>query len=168
MRVSMISMMALLLSSAPQMAAGGSVEDIDWKAGKLSRLAKHIGTYHYETVLRDPDVDAALNKLMATKEKNVLVKNLQVNPPIAFSGTHMIIRGNKPHSGLSDTALVALSLKDGSVHVLVQHANKVNVYSAEPSKANIPGVFLDEVRRFETDCVHLIDPCKVVWVGRSD
>jgi hypothetical protein len=168
MRVGWISMAALLLSSVPQMAVGGSIVDVDWKAGKLSRLAKHIGTYHYDTVLIDPDVDAALNKLMTAKEKKVLVENLQVSPPIAFSGTHMILSGNKPHSGSSDTALVALSLKDASIHVLVQHASKVNVYSAEPFKANIPGDFLLEVQRFETNCVHMLDPCVVVWVGRSD
>jgi hypothetical protein len=161
-------MVALLLSSAPQMATGGSVDDIDWKVGKLSHLAKHIGTYHYETVLTDPDVDAALNKFMATEEKKILVKNLQVRPPIAFSGTHMILSGNKPHSGSSDTALIALSLKYGSIHVLVQHASKVKVYSAEPFKANIPGDFLSEVQRFNLDCVHMLDPCEVVWVGRSD
>lgn len=123
--------------------------DRDYKDGALARLARHIGTYRYDEVFKDPDVEATLNGLMSPKEKAVLRENLKVMAPIAFSGTHMILSGNKPHAGGTDEAVVAIRLVDGTLHAAVMHDGKVFQYRDKRDTETTPDAILDFVRESE-------------------
>lgn len=129
----------------------GSALEKDYKVGALSRLARYIGTYRYDEILNDPDVDATLNSLMNTKEKSVLLENLKVMAPVAFSGTHMILSGNKPHGGGTDEAILAIRLVDGTIHAAVRHNNKVFRYADKRDAEEVPAPvqkFIDDAERF--------------------
>ncbi|CAA6606038.1 exported hypothetical protein [Rhodospirillaceae bacterium LM-1] len=121
----------------------------DYKAGALSRLARHIGTYRYDDVLNDPDVNATLNSLMNSKEKAVLKENMTVMSPIAFSGTHMILTGNKPHAGTTDTAMVAIHLVDGTIYAAAMHNGKVFQYRDKRTSEMTPDDILGFVEESE-------------------
>ncbi|MEO5338458.1 MAG: hypothetical protein H7841_16455 [Magnetospirillum sp. WYHS-4] len=127
----------------------GNGLDTDYKAGTLGRLARHIGTYRYDDVFKDPDVEATLNGLMPAKEKAVLRENLKVMAPIAFSGTHMVLSGNKPHAGTTDTAVVAIRLVDGTIHAAVMHDGKVFQYRDKRDHETTPDAIRDFVQESE-------------------
>jgi hypothetical protein len=123
--------------------------DKDFKAGALARLTRYIGTYRYDEVLADTDVSATLNRMMSPKEKSVLRENMQVMSPIAFSGTHLVLKGNKPHAGGSDEAVVAISLEDGALHAAVMHNGKVIQYKDKHNTESTPDAIHDFVQESE-------------------
>ncbi|MBF0336065.1 MAG: hypothetical protein HQL40_20920, partial [Alphaproteobacteria bacterium] len=117
--------------------AGVSI-DADYKVGALGRLARHIGTYHHDAVLDDPEVDAALDALMTPHEKATLRTNLGVMSPIGFLGDCLILQGNKPHDGATHSAMVAIRLRDGLVHAAVREDDDVLQYRDARERGTVP------------------------------
>jgi hypothetical protein len=111
---------------------------VDWKEGKLSRLTKYIGTYRYDEVLTDPDVDASLDSLMDAQSKALLRENLGTRSPVGFAGMIMILRGIKAHAGGSEEAVMTIRPNDGDVQAAIQHNGKVYVYTQFTSEPENP------------------------------
>jgi len=116
----------------------GQGNDLNWTDGKLAHLKQYIGTYKTNEVLGDPQIDATLDGLMKPAEKQILRQNLEVRGPVEFIGNSLIIQGNRAHSGLSDTAIIAIRLTDGDVNAAVQHDGRVSIYSHEKAISNLP------------------------------
>jgi hypothetical protein len=127
----------------------GSALDKDFKAGALARLTRYIGTYRYDEVFADMDVNASLNRMMSPKERAVLRENMRVMGPIAFSGTHLVLKGNKPHAGGSAEAVVTIRLDDGTLHAAVMNGGKVFQYRDKRDNETTPDAILDFVQESE-------------------
>lgn len=124
--------------------------DIDHKVGALGALSRFIGTFHYDAVLDNPDVNAALDAAMGKPEKAALRRNLGVMAPIAFSDEFIILQGNKPHAGATDTAILAIRLSDGAVHAVIHRNGTVKIYRSANDRDSTPDAvtqFAEEARR---------------------
>jgi len=126
MRLS-IRMLVLLIATA--FALPVSAEEVDWKKGVLEHLAPAIGTYRYDRVLADPQVQKALRTLLPAQDVAVLERNLQVVVPIDFIDGHLVLSGNRAHHGGEETAMVWLKVYDGSAHVVLQQGGRTTLYS---------------------------------------
>lgn len=113
-------------------------EEIDWKKGKLERLAPTIGTYRHGEVLADPDVQAALAALLPPAALAAMALNLTVAAPIDFIDGHLILSGNRPHHGDEDTASVWIKIYDGAVRVILQQGGKTTLYAREEMFQHLP------------------------------
>ena len=104
----------LLLGGMLCTATAALGRDIDWKEGKLGHLSQYIGTYHYDAVLDDPKVAAALHALAGSASR-ILRANLNVVAPIEFVDECLVLQGNAPHEGGSEEAMVLIKPYDGTV-----------------------------------------------------
>lgn len=103
--------------------------DIDWKkGGKWERLAPHIGTYRYDSVLGDSAVKAELGKI--TKGTGInLSSEFEVKSPIGFENDCLIMKGNQPHKGDTNRSYLEICLFEGTVNLAVYDHAKINVYT---------------------------------------
>jgi hypothetical protein len=98
--------LVLLFGTSPT----ANAEDIDLKKGKLERLAPCIGTYKYEQVLNDPDVAQSLNKVTSVDKFRTIRENMEVRGPIDFEDGNLVLRGNRPHQGMTELAIVEIEI----------------------------------------------------------
>jgi len=147
-------------------AGGAGAQDTDWKTGKLGHLAVHIGTYHYSAVLDDPGVRQAL-QVLAGDDVPTLITNLDVASPIAFIDSFLVLRGNAPHRGGEEEALVMVRIFDGKVIAGLLHGGRATVYAGYDDYAYIPGVMRDFVRPRPAPYKPETLPPGVTWLGRG-
>lgn len=125
-----------VMATFPAYAQEGN--DTDWKKGKWGHLAPLIGTYQLQTVLDDPQVSAALDKVIDEKQKKIFMKNMDVTSPIGFDGDCLVITGNAEEGGNSETAFLNVCLYAGKVHVGIQSDSSVMVYASEDTYNELP------------------------------
>ena len=113
-------------------------QELDWKNGRLGRLTPLIGTYRHDAVFADPDVDAALAAILPQGLLSVVRRNLQVAAPIEFIAGHLVLSGNRPHHGDSDTASVWLSVYDASAKVVLLRDGELELYAAADRYEYLP------------------------------
>lgn len=158
-----LSIRALALLVATAFALPTAAEEVDWKKGDLEHLAPAIGTYRYDQILADPQVQKALQTLLPTDGFDVLERNLQVVAPIDFIDGHLVLSGNRAHHGGEDTAMVWLKVYDGSAHVVLQQGGRTTLYSEAAKYAYLPL----QLRRILTTPLERVSwrepPDDVVW-----
>ena len=134
MRKTVLAGLAVVLC----LASAARAEDIDNKVGKLGRLSPQIGTYHYDAVLNDPAVAADLMRRLGPKGMAALKQRFDVQDPIAFDGTSLVLEGLMAHSGGSDEAVVSVRPSDGQVQVAMLIGGKRIVASVDQYVPQFP------------------------------
>lgn len=129
---------ALLVTASLLLSVPGSAETIDWKKGKLGHLSTLIGTEQVEKVLADPAVQKAISGVMATALIGKLKQNLQVRGAIDFIDGNLVLSGNAPHRGDTDTASVWIKIYDGTVRVVLQSDGKTTLYAKDDKYDYLP------------------------------
>lgn len=124
------------LMAAPARAQEGN--DTDWKKGKWGHLAPLIGTYQVQTILDDPEVNAAIDKAIDAKQKKIFLKNMDVTSSIGFEGDCLVITGNAEDVGISETAFLNVCLYAGRVNIGIQTNSSVTVYASEGTYNELP------------------------------
>ena len=112
------------------LALPAAAREIDWKHGKLGRLAPLIGTYEHEKVLNDPDVVDALTTLLPAEILPVVRENLEVAASIDFIAGHLVLSGNRAHHGGEEMVWVWLSVYDGTAKVVLLHEGVLTLFAA--------------------------------------
>ena len=141
-------------------------QEIDWKTGRLGHLAAYIGTYRYDKVLDDPAVRAALVSLGGT-ETDVIVENLTVAAPIDFISGQLVLRGNAPHRGGLEEAIVLVRIFDGTVRAALLHQGHMSLYARDAEYAYLPPVLQTFLQARPTEIKPATLPPGVLWEGRS-
>lgn len=131
MRKLALAVLASLCLSLPAQA-------IDMKKGKLGHLSKFIGTDEVEKVVDDPEVRKSLTAVMPGSKIPELKNNLQVRGPIDFIDGNLVLNGNAPHAGDTDTASVWLSVYDGKARVVLQSRGKMTLYAKDGDYGYLP------------------------------
>lgn len=127
------------------LSAAVPAQDLDWKEGRLGHLAPYIGTYRYDAVLGDPAVDAALRTL-AGDAADTLVRNMSVRPPVEFVEGNLVLRGNAPHQGGSEEAMVLVKIYDGTVRAALLHDGRMRLFADDAEFVYVPRVLRDFLR----------------------
>jgi hypothetical protein len=158
------ALLAAFLLATAAFVGPGRAEEIDWKAGALGDLAPHIGTYRYDAVLGDPRVKAALETLVGADLAPTFTANLAVAGPIDFVGGHLVLRGNAPHRGGEEEALVLVKLYDGSVRAALLHAGRLTLFAPETRYSYLPAPLRDFARPRDGGASLRTAPPGVEWV----
>lgn len=141
------------------------IAGIDWKRGPWEHLSEHIGTYHYDAVLGDRQVLAAIERLLGNK-KQELIERLAVYGPINFETGCLVLYGNKPHRGGVDMARLDVCLNTGRVRAAIMVNSKITVYASDPVH-HLPNGFrfwihgvndLKHTGRLPSDVRHVVTP----------
>lgn len=158
----------LILAAAILMIpARPSAEEVDWKKGKLEHLAPTIGTYRLDEVLSDPYVDATLAAMLSAEARAVLTENLQVAGPIDFIGGFLVLSGNRPHYGTEETAVVWISIYDGTTYVILQRYGKFTLYAKTAEFYYLPIQLRAKLALPLEDIPWREPPPGVTWVGKT-
>lgn len=128
----------LIVCCALGLSLVARAQDLDWKRGKLERLAPLIGTYRQDEVLTDPDVADALAALLPADTLPVVRRNLQVAAPIDFIAGHLVLSGNRAHHGGEEMAWVWLSIYDGSAKVILLHEGVLSLFAVAERYEYLP------------------------------
>ncbi|MCP5371514.1 MAG: hypothetical protein H6907_07225 [Hyphomicrobiales bacterium] len=161
-------LLAALLTAPPGGARGVLAEDTDWKAGRLGHLAGAIGTYGYDRVLGDPAVAAALAALTGGADARTIAANMAVAAPIEFMDASLVLRGNAPHRGGEEEALVMVRLFDGTVRAALLHGGRMKLYASDERFDYLPKVLRDFLApRADRPPPPARLPPGVEWVGRG-
>jgi len=128
-------------------------QEVDWKVGKLGHLAPHIGTYSYVAVLGDPEVEVALKGLVGADLAGVIAINLNVASPIDFVSGHLVLRGNAPHQGGEEEAMVLVKIYDGTVRAALLHKGRMRLFAPDAEYDYLPPPLKDFLRSRD-DAVH--------------
>jgi hypothetical protein len=154
----------VILCAAVWVALATPAQAIDWKQGKLGHLSAHIGTYNYVAILGDPMVESALRDL-AGPDAATIVANLDVASSVAFIDGFLVLRGNAPHRGGLDEALVMIKVFDGQVRAALLHDNRMTLFAADAEYEYVPRELRDFVQP-RTDFARPVPPLGLVWVGK--
>jgi hypothetical protein len=122
-----------------------SAQNVDWKKGKLGRLAGLIGTYNNDALLDDPQVKQAMT-LAVGKDVGLLRQNLATRGPIDFIDGNLVLAGQAPHLGGAEEAAIWVKVYDGSVRAVIMHQGKVTIYAKEAQYDHLPAQFRSYVR----------------------
>jgi hypothetical protein len=123
-----------------------SAQDVDWKKGKLGRLAGLIGTYNNDALLDDPQVKQAMT-LAVGKDVGLLRQNLATRGAIDFIDRNLVLAGQAPHlMGGAEEAAIWVKMYDGSVRAVIMHQGKVTIYAKEAQYDHLPAQFRSYVR----------------------
>ena len=128
----------VLLGCAITLGTPAVAQELDWKNGRLGRLTPLIGTYRHDTVFADPDVAGALAQVVSAQTLSTVRRNLQVHAPIEFIAGHLVLSGNRPHYGDSETASVWLSVYDASAKIVLLHDGVLALYAAADRYEYLP------------------------------
>jgi hypothetical protein len=150
--------------AATWVALAGPAQATDWKQGKLGHLSQHIGTYDYGAILGDPAVRSALQDLAGSDVENIVI-NLDVASSIAFIDGHLVLRGNAPHQGGLEEALVMVNVYNGQVRAALLHDNRMTLFAADTEYEYVPRELRDFLRP-RTDYARPVLPHNVEWAGR--
>lgn len=131
-----LSVIALCAFAA--VPAQAQEEDIDWKHGAWGDLSTHIGTYHYEAVLDDARVAAALKKQLDEETLTTLKTNLETQTPIGFEDDCLLLSGNAPSQANEEAAFVAVCLYDGKVHTALKEKGEITLYTNAQKYSYLP------------------------------
>lgn len=127
-----------MLASVPVLAQE-VVNDIDWKTGGAwSDLSTHIGTYHYDDVLNDERVAAALEQQLGADTFAAVRNNLATRNPIGFEDDCMLLSGNAVSAGGTQSAYVAVCLYKGVVHTALHQGDNITLFTAAEKYDYLP------------------------------
>ncbi|MCB1650925.1 MAG: hypothetical protein KDI46_02615 [Alphaproteobacteria bacterium] len=104
---------------------------------KLSHLMKHLDTYHYEEVIKDPFVTKKLKALLKDEYQH-LETNLTVHAPIGLSSDCLVLGGLAPHKGGQEEARLYVCLTQGDIHAAIYTNHRVRVYSKVERYSHLP------------------------------
>lgn len=141
-----------------------TAQGVDWKRGKLERLAPLIGTYRHDVVLADPDVADALASLLPAETLPVVRQNLQVAAPIDFIAGHLVLSGNGPHQGGEEMAWVWLSIYDGSAKVILLHEGVLSLFAVAERYEYLPLPIRSQAAAPPPDALYRPPP-GLHWIG---
>lgn len=128
----------ILVGCALVLGAPAVAQELDWKNGRLSRLTPLIGSYHHDVVFADAEVAGELAKVVSPETLKIVRRNLEVSAPIEFIAGHLVLSGNRPHHGDTDTASVWLSVYDASAKVVLLHDGELELYAAAERYEYLP------------------------------
>lgn len=153
-----------VLCAAVWLTVSGAAQATDWKQGKLGHLSQHIGTYNYEAILGDPAVQSALRDLAGPEVENIVI-NLDVASSVAFIDGILVLRGNAPHQGGLEEALVMIKVYDGQVRAALLHDNRMTLFAADTEYEYVPRELRDFVQP-RGDFTRPVPPPGLVWIGK--
>jgi len=142
-------------------------QELDWKHGKLARLAPLIGTYRQDKVLADPDVAGALVALLPPETLPTVGQNLQVAAPIDFIAGHLVLSGNRAHRGGEEMASVWLSVYDGTAKVLLLHEGTLTLFAVAERYEYLPLALRSMAAAPPPDALYEPPP-GLHWSGRAN
>lgn len=156
----------LIVSCGLALALAAAAQDLDWKHGKLGRLAPLIGTYQRDEVLGDPAVARALAALLPPETLPVVRENLDVFAPIDFISGHLVLSGNRAHYGGEEMAWVWLSIYDGSAKVILLHDGTLTLFAVAQRYEYLPIALRRMVAAPPLEALYRLPP-GVHWIGQS-
>jgi len=128
----------LLVSIAWPLAASAAC------TGKLAAMQAYAGNYVGDkNLLAAPAVAARLQQL-PTALRQHLERNLDVAGPIDLIDCSLVLRGNAPHQGPEENAIVSVNLYSGAVTVAIHSRGHTDIYldqdpTAGSGYAAVPG-----------------------------
>lgn len=141
-------------------------QDLDWKTGKLGHLAPYIGTYRYDAILDDPTVNSALRTLAGADTAHI-VANLDVASPIAFVDGNLVLRGNAPHRGGLEEAIMLVKIYDGTVRAALLHDGRMKLFARDSEYVYVPDPLKYFLRPRQTEPAGELPPAGVEWVREA-
>ena len=106
-----------------------ATDKVDFKSGEIGHLASTIGTLDYESVLGDPKVAMAIERMMGPIAA-LLQENLQDRIPIDFVRGALVLRGQAlDQAGQFGAAQVWVQLYDAQVGIALMHRGAVTAYT---------------------------------------
>lgn len=136
----------LLATTPPALSQG-----IDWKQGKLGSLSDTIGTYRVEDVLDNPVVKQKLLAAGGPALPAKLKADLTVTGPIDFINGNLVLRGNAPHGGMSDLAVLSVAPFDGRIaYAVLVNGRILSGGDHLQDDAQSHGPVTTEIKRWQT------------------
>jgi hypothetical protein len=145
MKRSLIAVTLTVVAILSFLSDSTSAQDVDWKKGKLGRLAGLIGTYNNDALLDDQQVKQAMRQVVG-KDVGLLKQNLATRGPIDFIDGNLVLAGQAPHMGGDEEAAIWVKVYDGSVRAVIMHQGKVTIYAKETQYDHLPVQFRSYVR----------------------
>jgi hypothetical protein len=87
-----------------------------------------------------------------------------VASPSAFVGGHLLLRGNAPHRGGLEEAIVLVMIYDGTVRAALLHDGRMKLFARDAEYAYVPREIKDFLRPRETEPKRESLPAGVEWV----
>jgi hypothetical protein len=156
MKRSLIAVTLTVVAILSFLSDSTSAQDVDWKKGKLGRLAGLIGTYNNDALLDDQQVMQAMRQVVG-KDVGLLKQNLATRGPIDFIDGNLVLAGQAPHMGGDEEAAIWVKVYDGSVRAVIMHQGKVTIYAKDMQYDHLPGELRSYVRNL-FDPGHELDP----------
>jgi hypothetical protein len=107
---------------------GFSVSAVDDPCPPGPSLARFIGSYDSDALLRDPQVDGPLRALLGDQYTH-LIENLDVRGRVDLIAPELSLPGNAVHGGGIEEAVLCVSLYDGTVSAAIFSQGEISVYS---------------------------------------
>jgi hypothetical protein len=117
-----------ILILAVGFASASTAAKADWKEDKLGHLARYIGTSNFSAILRDPTVNAALERQVGS-ELPELMRNMGTHGMIDFIGGTLVLDGARPHETNKHGALVVVNVFSGEVFAGIFTEGKYILYT---------------------------------------
>lgn len=157
--------LALVVTLLP--GASAATENVDLKRGQLGHLFPMIRSYQYETVLGDPIIASAIDRMLGPMA-TLLPNSFQVRVPIDFVGGALVLHGSAPHEeGALEAAEVWVDLRNGFVAVAQKHERAVTVYTEHPWESTWIFGFRDQARDMAAPRKRQPLPETFTWIHRG-
>jgi len=128
----LLAALALTLSActAPEAASQGC-------EGTAAHLMSYAGSYDTDAFLNEPEVSAAIARLMGG-ERDHLLANVAVRGSIDLVGCELVISGNAEHQGGEEDGVVSFSLGAGTASAALRSGGAFHVYTQDGSYDSAP------------------------------
>src|SRR5690606_4673898 len=104
----------------------------DPDAAAKALIARYVGTWEVDRLLEDPAIGPELHALLGPA-LSTLTRNLSVTGGIEYVGGSLSVRGNAPHKGTEEEAIVCVQPYGPvpRVHAAIFSKGTVTVYTRE-------------------------------------
>lgn len=126
---------------AALLCGAAAAEDPD--AAAKAMVQRYVATWDTQALLDEPAVQGELREL-AGPAFDKLLHNLDVNAGIEYYGSALTVRGNAPHHGLEEEAVLCVQPYGTlRVHAAVLSAGRITVYTRESRYQFLPTCMKD-------------------------
>lgn len=133
---------------AAVLAAAAAAQDPD--AAAKAMIKRYAATWDTQALLDEPAVEGELREL-AGAAFDKLLHNLGVNAGVEYYGGGLSVRGNAPHHGTEEEAVVCVQpYGTVRVHAAVLSAGRIAVYTREKQYRFLPTCVKDWITLVNT------------------
>lgn len=157
---------ALVVTLLP--GASAATDNVDLKRGVLGHLFPVVGTFHYETVLADPTVEAAIDRMLGPVAL-YLPDSFQIIAPIDFVGGALVLSGQASQDeGAFQATRIWVDLRNGFVAVAVKHEGAVTAYTEDVWESSWIFGFRSQTRALAAHRLEQPLPQTFTWFDRGE